>query len=64
MGSGDRGSGSPSWETGMDGLLPLSGEGRKGWWSGREMTFSSLMDLRQSQDSWFDYSAPQIPQLE
>ena len=64
MGPGDRGSGSPSWETAGDGLLPLSGEEGKGWWSGREMTLPSLMDLRQSQDFWFDHSAPQIPQLE
>ena len=27
------------------------------------MTLSSLTDLRQSQDSWFDHSAPQIPHL-
>ena len=46
-----------------DGLLPLPGDGRQGWRSGREMTLASLTDSRQSQDSWSDHSAPQSPHL-
>lgn len=60
VGCGDRGSGLPSWETG--GVDTLSQGGRKrgmAEWQGNDL--SSLTDSRQSQNSWPDHSAPQIP---